>query len=230
MTLRNAASRPALAALAVLCFGPAARAESIDDVLARMDTAAKQFRSYSANVKELRYGAVLESRDDSSGVMRLMRTKNGVVGVMDMTAGQDHTIIHFNGNTVDVYLPKANTVQRFKVKQYAATMDQMLLLGFAVTGDEIKRGYDVKLAGGEVINGVAAAHVVLTPKSAEALKYVKTFELWIGPNGNALRQKGTQPDGDYRMETYSDLKLNPALPESAFELNLPPGTQVVKEN
>jgi outer membrane lipoprotein-sorting protein len=222
--------RFAIALTAGVWVCAAAHADSLDDVLARMDAAAKQFHSYSANVKRADYAKVVDSYDDSSGFMRLKRGKNGVVGIMDITAGPDHKITHFDGPTVQVYLPNANTIQQYNAKKWKASMDQLLLLGFAVTRDEIMRDYDVKLIGTETINGVATTHIVLTPKSAEALKIVKTIDLWIDSKGNAIRQKGTEPDGDSHLVTYSDLKVNPPLPDSDFELDVPKGVKTVKEN
>lgn len=222
--------RIAIALTGAVWFCSAARADLLDDVLARMDAAAKQFQSYSASVKRVDYVKVVDSYDDSAGFIRLKRAKNGVVGIMDVTAGPDHTITHFDGPIVERYLPKANTIEQYNAKKSAATMDQMLLLGFAVTRDEIKRDYDVKLVGAETVNGAETTHIALTPKSSEALKYVKTIDLWIDANGHAIRQKGTEPGGNYHLATFSDLKVNPSIPASEFELNAPKGVKVAKEN
>ena len=222
-------SRIAIALTAGLWLGTA-RADSLDDVLMRMDAAAKQFQSYSATVKRVDYTKVLDSTDESSGPVRLKRGKNGIIGIMDMTAGPDHTVIHFNGQTVERYLPKALTNEQYNAKKFATTLNQMLLLGFAVTRDELKTNYDIKLVGAENVDGTATSHLVLTPRSAEALKYVKTIELWIVGKGNAIQQKGTEPSGNYKLAILSDLKINPPLPDSAFELNLPKGVKTVKEN
>jgi outer membrane lipoprotein-sorting protein len=217
------------AAFSLAAAGPA-RADSLDDVLARMDTAARQFQSYSAMVKRIDYAKVLDSTDESSGAMRLKRSKVGIVGIMDTTAGPDRTVVHFNGPTVERYLPKAATIEVFNAKKFASTMDEMLLLGFAVTRDQLKQDYDIALVGAETIDGVATSHLALTPKSPDALKYVRKVELWVDSKGNSIRQKGTEPSGNYRLAIFSSLQVNPSLPDSAFELNAPPGTKRVKEN
>lgn len=219
----------AIAAATVLCAATA-HAETIDDVLARMDASAKQFRSYSAAVKVVRYGSVLESYDDSSGSMRLRRVKDKIVGILDTTEGPDHTILHFDGPIAQRYLPKAKTVEQYNIKQYASVLDGMVMLGFAITANEIKRDYTVKLVGPETISGVQTSHIVLTPKSAEALKYAKTIDLWIDAMGHAIRQKGTTPENNYRQATFSNLQVNPSLPDSEFELQVPKDVKVVKEN
>lgn len=214
-------------ALTVPCGG----ADTLDDVLNRMDAAAKQFKSYSATVKRLDHDKVLDTDDMIDGKFFLKRGKNGVVGNMDFTEGPDHYVIHLDGGMVEKYLPKVPVVQVFDIKKYARTMDETMLLGFAVTRQEMESDYSIKLAGTDTIDGMPSAHLVLTPKSAEGQKYVKTVELWI-PEGksNPIRQKGTEPSGNYRIATYSDVKLNPPLPDSAFELNVPAGTKRVKAN
>jgi outer membrane lipoprotein-sorting protein len=72
-------------------------------------------------------------------------------------------------------------------------------------------------------------HIGLTPKSADVRKYAATIDLWI-PDGqaNPIREKLTEPSKDYLLETYSNLKINPPLPDSAFRLNLPPGVKELR--
>lgn len=219
-----------LSGAAVLGSGAIARADALDDVLMRMDSAAKQFQSYSANVKRIDYTKVLDSTDESTGTMRLKRAKMGITGIMDTTAGPDHTIIHFDGPTVERYLPKAATKEVYNAKKFMSSMDQMLLLGFAVSRQEMMRDYDISLVGTETIDGVPTTHIALVPKSAEAQRYVRKIELWVNDKGNAIRQKGTEPSGNTRLAIFSNLQVNPPLPDSAFELVVPKGVKTVKEN
>jgi outer membrane lipoprotein-sorting protein len=217
--------------LLALAIAAVARPDSLEDVLARMDSAAKEFKSYSANVNRLDYTKVIDEKDTTTGSMRLQRTKNGIAGVMDFTSGPDHFILGLSGNTLKKYLPKANEVQVYNLKKSAATLDQFLLLGFSTTREELLRDYDVKLGGAEKMNSVETTRIVLTPKSEETLKLVKTIELWIPDGkGNPIQQKGTEPSGNYRLATFSNLQVNPPLPPSAFELSVPPGAKQIKEN
>jgi len=52
--------------------------------------------------------------------------------------------------------------------------------------------------------------------------------LWIPEQGDPypLREKISQPSGDYRLVTYSDVKINPAhLKSDALQLKLPSGVK-----
>jgi hypothetical protein len=104
--------RRALFTLLAVLF---ARGASLDDVLARMDTAAKQFESYSATAKVLEYRKLFpDDKDEQTGSFRLRRIKSGVGGIMDLSAGQDPKVFHFNGPELEIYFPKAGETQVIK--------------------------------------------------------------------------------------------------------------------
>lgn len=197
-----------------------------------MDSAAKEFKSYTADVNRVDYTKIIDEKDQTIGSMRLQRTKSGVEGVMDFTSGPDHYLLGLSGNTLRKYLPKANEVQLYNLRKSAATLDQFLLLGFSTTREEMMRDYDVKLIGPEKLGSVETTHILLTPKSAETLKLVKTIDLWIPDGkGNPIQQKGNEPSGNYRLATFSNLKVNPPnLQPSDFILSVPAGVKTVKEN
>ena len=228
----GSALRGLLPALALaLAFAGVARPDSLEDVLGRMDAAAKEFKSYSTDVKRLDYTKIIDEKDETSGTMRLRRDKNGVSGVMKFTSGQDSYTLGISGGTVKKYLPKANEVQIYNVRKSAVTLDQFLLLGFDTTREELLRDYDVTLVGLDKVGSVDTTRILLKPKSAETLKLVKTIELWF-PNGKGypIQQKGTEPSGNYKLATFSNQQVNPPLPPSAFEFAVPAGAKQIKEN
>jgi outer membrane lipoprotein-sorting protein len=208
-----------------------ARAATLEDVLARMDVAAKQFKSYSAMAKVIDYTKLFDDRYEQNGSFRLRRLKDGVSGIMDLSAGRDPKVFHFNGPVLEIYLPKAGETQVLKVGQYTSMVNRMLLVGFSVTREDLRKDYAIALGGAEKIGAMPVTGIVLTPKSREALKRIVKIELWI-PDGTgyAIRQKIDQPKEDYHLVEYSNLQVNPPLPDSAFELIVPAGTKQVIEN
>jgi outer membrane lipoprotein-sorting protein len=101
-------------------------------------------------------------------------------------------------------------------------MDQILLLGFGTSSAELKKSYDFKDGGAQKIGAVNTTRLELTPKSGELQKLITKIELWI-PEGqsNPIRAKFSEPSKNYELVDYSDIKVNPPLPESAFVLKLP---------
>jgi outer membrane lipoprotein-sorting protein len=222
--------RSAVSLALLLALGGAVRAESVADVLARMDKAAQEFRSFSANVKRTKFTAVLSESETSSGAVRLRRTKGGLTGIMEF-GEPDPLILHFNGRTLETYYPKAKRVEVLDFGKRGAAVEQFLLLGFGTSAAEIRKTFEVKLGGAEQVGGAAATRLELTPKEAEAKKIITKIELWIPEGqGNPIQEKISEPSRDYRLVTYSDLKTNPPLPDSAFDLNLPPGVKRITPN
>jgi outer membrane lipoprotein-sorting protein len=122
------------------------------------------------------------------------------------------------------YSPRAKTVEKYDINKLGA-VEKMMLVGFGVSAADLRKDYDIKLVGPENIGSLPTTHIELTPKSADVRKnYATKIDLWI-PDGqaNPVREKVTAPSKDYNLWTYTNLKVNPPLPDSAFRLNLPPG-------
>jgi outer membrane lipoprotein-sorting protein len=198
-----------------------ARAEPLADILARMDRAAQDFRALSATMKRIQYTAVISESNEMDGVVRLKRIKKGTVGIVDFQHSEQRTV-YVNGHDIQVYYPKANTVEIYDSSKYTSNIDQFLLLGFGTSSAELQKSYDLKMAGTEAIGGVATTRIEMTPKSDELKKLITKIELWI-PEGKdtPIQEKVTEPSKNYELITYSDIKVNPSLPDSAFELKLP---------
>jgi outer membrane lipoprotein-sorting protein len=199
-----------------------ARAESLADVLARMDRAAQDFRALSASMKRVQFTAVINEANEMDGVMRLKRVKGGTVGIVDFQQPEQRTV-YINGHNIQIYYPKANTVEIYDSSKYTANIDQFLLLGFGTSSAELHKSYDLKMSGAETIGGLATTRIEMTPKSAELKKLITRIELWI-PEGQdtPIQEKVTEPSKNYELIAYSDIKVNPSLPDSTFELKLPP--------
>jgi outer membrane lipoprotein-sorting protein len=214
--------------LILIVFG-SARADSIEEILARMDDSARKFKSVSADVHRVEFTAVINETSEEDGHMRLKRSKNGILGVVEFT-GSDARSIGFRGHLIEMYLPKAKTVQRADTSKYTSSLDAYLLLAFGTaTSKELKGAYDITAGGAETIDGKKTARLELSPKSAEVRKLATKIELWI-PDGDtiALREKITEPSKNTVTFTYSGVKINPSLPDSDFELKIPAGTKSVQ--
>jgi outer membrane lipoprotein-sorting protein len=198
-----------------------ARAEPLADILARMDRAARDFRALSATMKRVQFTAVINEANEMEGVIRLKRLKGGTAGIVDFQQPEQRTV-YVNGHNIQIYYPKANTVEIYDSTKYTANIDQFLLLGFGTSSAELRRSYDLKMSGTETIGGVATTRIEMTPKSEELKKLITKIELWI-PEGQdtPIQEKVTEPSKNYELIGYSDINLNPNLPDSSFELKLP---------
>jgi outer membrane lipoprotein-sorting protein len=214
------AAAPLLAGALMFAAG-LATAEPLTDVLARMDHAAAEFHSLSARMKRVQFTAVLSESSEMEGAVRLRRTKNGTQGIVEFQQPEQRTVF-INGKQVQIYYPKAKNVEIYDASKYTSNMDQVLLLGFGTSAAELKKSYDIKDGGVQKINGFDTTRIELTPRSDEMKKLITKIELWI-PEGqsNPVRAKFSEPSKNYELVDYSDIKVNPALPDSAFAWKLP---------
>jgi len=198
-----------------------ASAEPLADVLARMDRAAAEFHSLSAQMKRVQFTAVLSESSEMDGELRLRRVKGGTQGIVEFKQPEQRTVF-IDGKSVQIFYPKANTVEIYDARKYSSNMDQILLLGFGTSSAELKKSYDIKDGGVQKIGGADTTRIELTPRSDELKKLITKIEMWIPEGGsNPVRAKFSEPSKNYELVDYSDIKVNPVLPESAFAWKLP---------
>jgi len=220
-----------LVSLALLT-GMGLRAEALEDILARMDQSARSFRTFSAKIKRIEFTKVLPNdKDETDGVRRLKRIKGETIGIVEFF-GKNPETIRFAGKTVETYYPNAKRVDVYDASKFGKLgkqADQLLLLGIGVTSADLRRDFDIKAAGTEAIGGKRTTRLELIPRDKDLKKQADKIELWI-PEGESIpvQSRVTLTSGNYDQLNYSDVQMNPALPDSAFELNTPPDVKFAK--
>ncbi len=79
--------------------------------------------------------------------------------------------------------------------------------------------------GTDTVSGQKTDLLELIPKSKEVLQHLRKLEIWVAENGYPVQQKFYEPGGEYVLFTYSDVKINPDLADSALKLHLPKGVK-----
>jgi outer membrane lipoprotein-sorting protein len=100
-------------------------------------------------------------------------------------------------------------------------LEQFFLLGFGTSRAELQASYNLRLVGPVTVGGQKTELLELIPKSKEVLQHLVKLEMWVAENGYPIQQKFYEKGGDYELATYSDVKINPDLPDSALKLKLP---------
>jgi len=204
----------------------ALRADTLAGALNRLDQAGSQFKGMSAQFNYVKYTALVADKSTSTGAIKIKRPKAGqLLGLLDFVA-PDKKIVALNGQTVDIYLPNMKTVQEVDLGKHKVLLEQFFLFGFGTSRRDLEAAYSVSYGGGESVNGEATTRLVLISTSPDVSKQLSKFELWISDKtGEPVQQKFYEPSGDYNVFTYSDMKINPILPDSALRLQLPRGVK-----
>lgn len=212
-----------LIALGTACAAPpqAKPAEDLPALLARIDKASAAFHGMSAKVKRVQHTAAVNEDTVDSGTILLKRGRGKDVRMLIDLTEPDHKTVSFQGHTVEVYYPKMNTIDEFDVSKQRDLLEQLFLLGFGTSRADLQASYNLRLVGGDTVGGQKTAILELVPKSKEILQHLLKIEMWVAENGYPLQQKFYQRGGDYELATYSDVKINPDLSESALKLKAP---------
>ncbi len=211
----------------VFLVAPALTAAPADDLLqqtlAHMDEVAATFKSVTADVKKTSHTAIIDEDYKDSGTLVVKRPKPKDLRALFDIKEPDAKKIAFSGRTGEIYYPKLNTVDIYDLdKKLGAQVNQYLLLGFGASAKDLQEAYSIKLAGAETVNGQPTAHLELTPRKPDEATHLEKVELWVSvQTGIAIQQKLSYRGGDYQLATYTNMKINPPIPDSAVTLNLP---------
>ena len=201
-------------------------AQNLQAALGRMDKAAQGFRGITAKMKQVSHTAIINDTATESGTITLYRPKPKDLRMLVQITEPEARGVAYASRKVQIFYPKINTVQEYDLGKQASLIDQFLLLGFGTPGSELLKSYDVNYGASETLNGVKTDRIELTPKSQEALKHVRRIEIWVSESsGQPVQQKIYQPSRDYRLITYTDLKVNPPLGDDSVKLKLPKGVK-----
>ena len=224
---RSAIAGMLLAGIAITAFARPKPAGEQDAVMERVDRAAGAFRGMSAKVRRVSHTAVINEDTIDSGMIVLKRAHPRDVRMLIELTDPDPRTVAFQGHKLEIYYPKAATVQEIDMGngKDRELLEQFLLLGFGTSRADLQASYNVRLVGPDTVGGQKTQRLELIPKSKEVLQHLLKFEMWVAENGYPIQQKFNLPGGDYQVATYSDMKINPDLPDSALKLNLPKGVK-----
>ena len=217
-----------LAAAVCLTFGASAADNSLQAVFQLMDKAAANFKGLTADVKQLSHEGAIGEEETYTGTIAFKLPKPHEVRMLIDFKEPDPKAVEVSGTKVRIYYPKAQEVQELNFgRSNRAQVEQFLKLGFGSTSKDLLEGYTVQYGEPEKINGESATRIVLTPKSPDLAAQFPKFELWISDtSGITVQQKMYQPGNTYNVATYSNIKLNANLPNSAVTLNVPKGVKI----
>src|SRR3977135_4395675 len=198
-----------------------ANPESLEIILAGMDRAAASFKDMSADVRWLQHTAAIKQDAVDTGTILLKRSKHDIRMKVEFTA-PDRKSVALQGHKLEIYYPNTNTVEEYDTGKYREMLEQFLLIGFGTSGKELAAAYTMKVLGNETVVDQPTTRLELIPKSAEMLKNLKKLEMWIADtNVYPVQQKFYLLGGDYRLVTYTNVKVNSGLRDTDLALKLP---------
>ena len=127
-----------------------------------------------------------------------------------------------------MYQPKADQVTVHDTGKNRTEVETYLVLGFGGSGQDLLKAFDITYLGPETINGVATAKLQLVPKSEKVRNTFAKILLWIDlQRGISVQQQFFEPQGDYRLAKYSNIRVNEKINDDVFRLKTTSKTQTI---
>jgi outer membrane lipoprotein-sorting protein len=216
----------ALSAIVFASISDKAAAQDLKTVLAKLDTAAANFHSTSADFefdsiqtdpvpnKEVQKGTVYYERKGKDFQM---------AAHIDQENGKPSPKIYtFSKGVFRLYEKLPNQVTIYKNDKLGG----YLLLGFGASGKDLSEKWDITYGGQETIDGVKTEKLDLVPKDPAVRKNLVKVTVWMDTaRGVSLKQVFDQGDGQSRVCLYFNFKFNQPLPSSVFTFKTDSKTQ-----
>jgi len=204
---------------ALLVHAPSASAASLSETLALMDRASTKFTGLSADVKRVTHTAVINDDTTDIGTVLIKRPKPHDIRMLLDIKPPDPKQVFIDGKKVHIFFPNNLVDQEYDMSKYKSLLEAFLLLGFGSNSKELESAYSIGMGGSEIVAGEKTTRLELIPKSQEMLVHLKRVDLWLSDEtGIAVQQKFYLPGNDYQVATYTNIKINPNLPELKLDL------------
>jgi outer membrane lipoprotein-sorting protein len=216
-------------ALALLPVRAALGADDKDRVLRKLDTAAANFHTTSAEFEfdSVTTEPILE-KDIQKGVVYYER-KGGAfqmsAHIEEQNGKKAPKMYVYSGGGIKLYEPLIDQVTTLsKLSQY----ESWFMLGFGASGKDLEQKWEIKYLGSELLEGKKTEKLELVAKDPAVRKNIAKVTIWVDPEtGVSLKQVFDQGPGQYRVSVYFNIKVNQPLPADAFTLKTTKKTVVV---
>jgi outer membrane lipoprotein-sorting protein len=195
-------------------------------VLDRLDRTAAEFRSAEASFEWDQYQRVTNETEKQRGKVYFRRTGGGIQMAAYVTDPPPEKTILFSGGKVQLYQANTNQLDVYSTSKSNEAVESFLRLGFGGSGRDMLKSFDVTYEGEEKIDGTDTDRLELAPKSEKVRNMFNRIELWIDLTGISIQEKFISPEGDYRLNHYTNIVLNKKISDSVFKLKLSGTTRI----
>lgn len=216
-------------ALFFAALTPKNAAQDLKTVLAKLDAAASNFHSTTADFEfDTTQTDPVPDTDVQKGTVHYDRKKGSMrmgVHIDEVNGKPVPKVIVVAGGEFQLYENLTNQVTR---SRKAGKYESYLVLGFGASGKDLEQKFNVKYAGEETVSGVKTEKLELVAKDPDVLKLFPKIIIWIDPTrGVSMKQFFDEGQGQSRTCTYSNIKVNQPQPADAFTFKTDSKTQYV---
>ncbi|SPE30670.1 conserved exported hypothetical protein [Candidatus Sulfotelmatomonas gaucii] len=207
-----------------MVFMPArsAFADDLKSVLQKLDVAAKNFHTTTADVEfDTIQTDPIPDTDVQTGIAYYERKGNSfemASHIHTHNNGPSQKTLIFSGGVLRI----SDTGKASDAKTYSnfSKYQGYLMLGFGASGKELQEKWDMTYLGTEKIDGVMTDKLELVAKDPAFRKNVPKVTIWLDTaRAVSLKQRFDEGEGQAYICHYADIKVNQGVPGDAFTFN-----------
>ncbi|MBI4446933.1 MAG: outer membrane lipoprotein carrier protein LolA [Acidobacteria bacterium] len=204
-----------------------AQSLTLDRILGEMDRAGSRLQSMSAAITQKKWTDILEEFDQGEkGRLSFLKTKDGVSIRKHMVEPFENVLVIDRGNVL-FYQPRIKQAQRYKLGSNRDKAE-FLLLGFGSDKKALQDAYKIVLLKKEDVRGRETYALELTPKSNQVSAFFSRITIWVDSKlWLPIRQQLTEPNQDYLLIDFEDIRINDPISPSLFQLKIPKDVKIV---
>jgi outer membrane lipoprotein-sorting protein len=195
-------------------------------VLERLDRTSAHFQSAETDFEWDQYQKIVDETDKQRGKVYFRKAGHDTQMVAEVRDPPPPKTVLFTEGKVQLFIPKNNHVDAYSTGKNKEAFESFLVLGFGGSGRDMVKSFDVTYGGTDKIDGTDTDRLELVPKSDKVRGMFNHIELWIDARGISIQQKLISPEGDYRLNKYSNIVLDKKLSDNLFKLKTNSRTQV----
>lgn len=208
----------------LLVVAPAASAQSktkstfqtvIDNIAAQQ----KKLNTIEADFRQEKQLALLAKPEISTGTFAFTKPNN----VIWNYATPKPVVMLISGGMLTTYYPQLKKAERMEVRRFEDRIFKYMGAASGAIAD-LEKYFNIRFVEAK---GAGSYTLELTPKTKMVARRVKKITIWIDRQTYLTNKfEYVEADGDLTRYTFTNVRVNRALPASRFTLNLPPGVKV----
>ena len=213
MRLNPLAGLACACGMALLTMVSAGARDLFDDIYEKGKPLEATLRTLTARFTETTTSSLLTRPLVSHGTLAVVRP-NRIVLLYD---DPDRRTVSIDGDVMRMVWPARSLDQRTNVGAAQRRIQQYFV---DKSPSELRRHFDI--AASVATDRPGAWLVVMTPKRKQIKEGVATLELWLDQTSVMLQaMRMTFPNGDDKVMAFSDVKVNPEIDPSLFQIRTP---------
>ncbi len=197
-----------------------------DQVLDRLDQRAAGLQSLEMAIAVKNWTDLLEEFDRGEKGRLYLDRRSGKTSIRRQIDEPATSVLVVKDGEATMYRPRIKEAVRYKLDKRGDGLGN-LLFAFGSDRDNLEKNFEVHLIGRETIGEANTYVLELTPLSEKHRAQFAKFVLWLDPEiWVPVRQTIHQPNRDYQVTEFSDIRINQKIEKSRFDLKIPKDVKI----